>query len=91
MKEMFSVIKTATVPSTQTCSILKDKIGYIIEDNSQKFNRWVKHYSELYGAADIADYNYFNKITDLPVLEHPDMPPDLSEIITVIHNLRSGV
>jgi len=36
IKEMFTAIKTATEPSTQTCSILKDKNGSIIEDNSQK-------------------------------------------------------
>jgi len=36
IKEIFTAIKTATEPSTQTCSILKDKNGSIIEDNSQK-------------------------------------------------------
>ncbi|KAF6040881.1 hypothetical protein EB796_000813 [Bugula neritina] len=89
-KESFTAIKTATGPSTQTCSILKDKNDSVIKDNSQKLNRWVEHYSELYGAAGIADHNYINKIPDLPVLEHLDRSPDLFEIITVFQNLRSG-
>ncbi|KAF6037042.1 hypothetical protein EB796_004659 [Bugula neritina] len=90
IKEMFTAIKTATGPYTQTCSILKDKNCSIIEDNLLKLKHLIDHYSELYAAAGIADHNYITIIPDSPVLEHLDMPPDLSEIITVIQNLRSG-
>jgi len=34
IKDIFTAIKTATKPSTQTCRILKDKNGSIIEENS---------------------------------------------------------
>jgi len=67
-----------------------DKNGSIIEDNSQKLNRWVENYSELCGAARITDHFYINKIPALPVLKHLDILPDISEIITVIQNFRSG-
>ena len=90
IKEMFEAIKTATGPSIQTAGVLKKKDGTVIEDQDQKLNRWIEHYSELYGTEGTADHAY---ITNLPATatDHSlDEHPDSDEIIQIIQSLRSG-
>ena len=90
IKEMFASIKTATGPSAQTCGALRNRDGSFIEDGRKKLDRWVEHYSELYGAEGTANHDYINNLPNEPVLDDLDDPPDLAEVISVIRGLRSG-
>ena len=56
--------------------MLKKKDGTVIEDQDQKLNRWIEHYSELYGTEGTADHAYITNLpataTDHSLDEHPD-------------------
>ena len=45
---MYAGIKRATGPTAQTSGVLKQKDGTVINDKSEKLNRWIEHYSKLY-------------------------------------------
>ena len=90
IKEMFAGIKTATGPTVQGCGVLKRKDGSIIDDKAQKLERWIEHYSELYGPVGTADHQYIEQLPNLPERDVLDTPPDLAEVASMVNNLRSG-
>ena len=84
IKDMFDAIKTATGPSAQTAGVLKRKDGSVIEDKGQKLDRWIEHYSELYGVEGTANHDYVNSLPDSAIQHHLDDPPDSAEITSII-------
>ena len=90
IREMFEAIKTATGPVRQTTGILKKKDGSVIESTEQKLDRWIEHYSELYGSEGSADLSYIDNLPEKPTLQNLDNPPDIEEITEIIKSLRPG-
>jgi hypothetical protein len=87
---MFRAIKIATGPSKQSGGVLKRKDGTVIEDRGAKLDRWIEHYSELYGSEGNADTDYINSLPNLPVRLDLDKQPDTVEVAKFIKNLRLG-
>lgn len=88
VKAMYSAIKEATGPVSQSCSILKEKDGSVITDNNDKLNRWIEHYSELYSGESSVCAATLQALPSLPCLTSLDEPPDLDEVITTVRNLK---
>ena len=87
IKEMFEAIKMATGPSVQTAGVLKKKDGTVIEDQDQKLNRWIEHYSELYGTEGTADHAYIANLPATATDHSLDERPDSDEIVQIIQSL----
>ena len=87
---MFEAIKTAPGPVRETTGILKKKDGSVIESKEQKLDRWIEHYSELYGSEGSADLSYIDNLTEKPTQQNLDNPPDIEEITEIIKSLRPG-
>ena len=68
----------------------RKKDGTVIEDQDQKRNRWIEHYSELYGTEGTADHAYINKLPATATYHRLDEHPDSDEIIRIIQSLCSG-
>jgi hypothetical protein len=87
-KEMYSAIKEATGPVSQSCSVLKHRDGSVITDNSEKLDRWIEHYSELYtGESTVCAETLQSLPCELPQTSL-DKCPELDEVIATVMNLR---
>ena len=87
-KSMYSAIKEATGPVSQSCSVLKQRDGSVITDNTSKLNRWIEHYSELYSGESTVCADTLNALPSEQSLTYLDEPPDLDEVVTTVMNLK---
>jgi hypothetical protein len=90
IKGMYESIRTATGPSAQTGGVIKSKDGTVIEDKQEKLNRWIEHYSELYGTEGTTCLETLSSLPNLPLREGLDEEPEIDEVISTVQSLRNG-
>lgn len=90
LKEMFAAIKTATGPTSQTCSVLKNKDRSTIDDQMEKLKRWIEHYNELYGAEGNACRQTLLNLPQSQIHNHLDDEPDIAEVLSTIESMNKG-
>lgn len=87
---MYSGIRAALGPSSQTLGILQRKDGSNITDKAEKLDRWIEHYSELYNEDSNASLEKIQLINPAPVLNELDQEPTIDEVARIISGLRNN-
>lgn len=90
IKEMYAGIKAAIGPTAQVSGLLKRKDGSAIDGNAGKLERWIEHYSELYGSEGSVCQHTLSELSTSACINHLDDEPDLTEVVECIGGLNKG-
>lgn len=63
------------------------KGGTVIKDKSEKLNRWIEQYSELYTGQSNVTANKIASLSNTPTINELDSESDLEEVTTAINRL----
>ncbi|KAJ8350926.1 hypothetical protein SKAU_G00260560 [Synaphobranchus kaupii] len=84
---MYVGIKRAIGLTAQTCGVLKQKDGTVIKDKSEKLNRWIEHYSEVYTGQSQVSSDTIASLPNVPPMNDLDSEPDLEEVAAAIKRM----
>ena len=90
LREMYRGLRKATGPSAKKVCPLKSTTGELITDSTKQLERWVEHYSVLYGelrnitAAALASTPGFDTMVEL------DDMPTMSEVKVALKHTSAG-
>ena len=87
---MYDGITKALGPTQSKTAPLKCISGEVINDQGEKMERWVEHYSELYSRENSAVDPLLDAIGPLPIMEDLDAEPTLEELNKAIDSLACG-
>ena len=71
-------------------AILKGLNGNVLHDKPEKLNHWIVHFSQLYGSKFSFDDSALNFLDQMPILNHLDICPDISEVMSALKASKSG-
>ena len=87
---MYVGITKALGPTQSKTAPLKSISGEVINDQGEKMERWVEHYSELYSRENSVVDPLLDAIGPLPIMEDLDAEPTLEELNKAIDSLACG-
>ena len=87
---MYEKIKTAIGPTTSKCAPIKSASGEDLTDPKQQLDRWVEHYTGLYGADKPANPHLEEALERLPTMAELDEIPSIEELAEAILDLKDG-
>ena len=89
-RTMYDKIKEAMGPQPTKCAAIKAVDGSDILDRAGQMERWVEHYSGLYGTAKPADPCLTDCLEDFPVMGELDKTPTIEELDEAIRDMKCG-
>ena len=90
IKGMYVGITKALGPTQSKTAPLKSISGEVINDQGEKMERWVEHYSELYSRENSVVDPLLDAIGPLPIMEDLDAEPTLEKLSKAIDSLACG-
>ena len=90
IRGLYDGIKKAIGPTHSKTAPLKSTTGETITDKSKQMERWVEHYSDLYGRENTISDATLEAVERLPLMEKLDETPSLEELNKAIDGLPTG-
>lgn len=90
LRTMYAGIKSIIGPTGRKTAPLKSKDGSTITEKSKQLERWIEHYSELYGQESSFNQETIDSIPNSNILYNLDTEPDVEEISRIIKSLPKG-
>lgn len=90
LKAMYDDIKSVMGPCCKKTAPLKSKDGNPLTTVSEQLDRWIEHFSDLYGKESPYAREILSMLPDAEPLAYLDEEPDVHEIEYVLKQLKNG-
>ena len=90
LREMYRGLRKATGPSARKVCPLKSTTGELITDSTKQLERWVEHYSVLYGKPRNITERATNSTPIFDTLIELDNTPTMSELVEALKHTDAG-
>ena len=87
---MHAVLKCSMGATYCLTALLRDLNGNVLCEKLAPLNCWIEHFSQLYGSEVLLDDSALDFLDQMWFLNHLDICPDITEVISSFNVLKSG-
>ena len=87
---MHAALKCAMGPMSCLTASLKILNDNVLHEKSDQLDHWIKYFSQLYSSEFPFDSSALDFLDQVPVLNHLNICPEISEVISALKALKSG-
>ena len=90
LKSMYASIKTAIGPTIKKTAPLRSKDGITLTKRADQMNRWIEHFSDLYGTERPYTASAIDKVPSVEIMEELADEPQFTEMEVVVARLSNN-